>query len=232
MKFKSQVYTEVSGSIGGITYAHNSGGMYARARATPTDPQTARQVAVRNAMAALTAQWNDLLTSGERAAWALYAANTLLTNAFGDPITVSGQNMYIRSNVARVQAGLDEVASGPTIFNKGNQAPPPLTGVSEATQLFTLGAFPGTPPSWTAEDGAAMLVYTGRPVNSGRTFYKGPFRLAATLPGDSGTPITFPQTVSSQYAATAGQNIFARLVLTRADGRLSDSIVVSATVGA
>ena len=44
MKFTSQVYTQASGSVGGLTYSHNRSGMYTRARSTPTDPASTLQL--------------------------------------------------------------------------------------------------------------------------------------------------------------------------------------------
>jgi hypothetical protein len=229
MKFKSQVYTAVSGSIGGITYAHNAGGMYARGRATPTDPNTARQQNVRGYMSDLNVRWNNTLTQTQRDEWALYAANVTLLNAFGDPINVSGIAMYQRSNVLRLQFGLDPVDDGPPVFNLGTQAPPAFTGADEGDQMFNFD-YPGSEPSWVSEDGSALVIFTGRPQNAGVTFYKGPFRSAVAILGDSTTPPTFPVEAPATYPITAGQRAFARVRLLRADGRVSPAQIVNGIV--
>jgi len=43
MKFKSPILSQASGSIAGITFSHNRGGMYVRARAVPTNPGSPQQ---------------------------------------------------------------------------------------------------------------------------------------------------------------------------------------------
>ena len=53
-----------SGSIGASVYSHNRYGAYIRARSVPVNPNTDRQVAIRNAIRALTIAWGN--TPGQR----------------------------------------------------------------------------------------------------------------------------------------------------------------------
>ncbi len=218
MLIKSAILTQGSGSLGGMTLSHNAGGLYLRSRVIPTDPGTIYQTAVRNAMSNLTSRWSNVLTPAQREAWDVYGTNVPVTNALGDPINLSGVSHFIRSNIPRIQAGLAVVDDGPTNFTLAPQEGMNNTA-SEATQLIST-TFVDTQP-WCSEDGAAMLLYAGRPQNASINFFKGPYRLAGPFLGDSGTPITSPQTVAAPFAFIDGHRLFVHMRMTRADGRLS-----------
>lgn len=230
MLFKSALVTQASGSVGGITASRNAGGMYFRARALPTNPNTPFQQEVRNAMTQLTGRWGDVLTGAQRDAWKVYGEQTGLLNPLGDQVNVSGISMYTRSNISRIQAGLDIADAAPTVFNIGDFTAPVLSAPSEGSQDFSLSFTTGD--AWVDEDGSAMLVYVSRPQNPTINFFKGPYRLAATIPGDGTTAPTSPVAVDVPFAITAGQRLFVKVRVTRADGRLSGDFRDFATVGA
>lgn len=218
MKFQSQIISRASGSIGGLTASHNKGGNYFRARVTPTDPGTAFQQVVRAAHASLVNFWNDVLDQAQRDAWAVYATNTPLTDAFGEPRTVTGLNMYVRANVSRIQSSLPRVDDAPTIFSLGEFTLTEIA-ISAATQQISLD-FTAT-DAWANEDDSAMLLYVSRPQNPGISFFKGPYRVTGKVDGDGTTPPTGPAALNVPFAVVEGQRVFARIRVTRADGRLS-----------
>jgi len=219
MKFKSQVYTEAAGSIGGITYSHNRGGMYTRCRAIPTNPATEFQQAVRGYVAQLTSLWQNTLTVGQRVAWDAYAELVPLPDKLGEPRNVGGLGMYVRCNVPRLQAGEPRVDDGPTDYTLGDYTPPNLGNATEAAQTADLTFT--TTDDWANEDDAAMLVYLSRGLSPAINFFKGPYRYAHKIEGDGITPPTSPATITVPFAITEGQKLFARVQVTRADGRLS-----------
>ncbi|MGD9153867.1 MAG: hypothetical protein PVG30_09545 [Gammaproteobacteria bacterium] len=229
MKFKSPVYSQASGSIAGITYSHNRGGMYTRQRVVPTNPASEYQSAVRSYVAALVAAWSSVLSDAQRAAWDLYAESVELPDTLGDTRNVGGVGMYVRSNVPRLQAGLTRVDDGPTVFSLPEVANIALASASEASQELSV-TFLNT-DDWAGEDGAALLVYVSRPANPGVNFFKGPYRLAAVIEGDSGTPPTSPTAVTAPFAITAAQKVFAKFNITRADGRYSSPFRAGVVIG-
>lgn len=219
MKFKSPVYTQASGSIGGITYSHNRGGMYTRGRAVPTNPGSAQQTAIRGFVAALTTAWTDTLTAAQRAAWDTYAENVPLLDALGEPRNVGGLGMYVRSNVPRLQAAEPRVDDGPTTFTLGEFTNPTIVEVDATADEIDVG-FTNT-DDWANEDDAALLVLCSRPQSPGVNYFKGPYRYAGKVQGDSVTPPTSPASISLPFACVAGQKVFAQFRISRADGRLS-----------
>jgi len=220
VKFKSASFTAASGSIGGMTFSHNRGGMYVRARATPTNPNSPEQSEVRTLMGMLSNLWVSTLTIVQRAGWIIYGENVPIVNRLGDDIFLTGLNHYIRSNVPRLQAGLTRVDSAPASFTIGSFTNPTFVGTA-ATDLvatsFTVG------DEWVNEDDAAMLIFLSRPQNPSIFFFKGPYRLAGSILGDATTPPTSPASITAPFLFSAGQKVFVRTAVTRADGRYSYS---------
>lgn len=228
MIFKSPVFSQASGSIAGITYSHNAGGMYVRARPIPTNPNTENQQAVRSAMSQLVVAWRDAVGIGGREQWNTYAFNTPTLNKLGEPTSKTGQQMYIRSNVSRLQAGLPRVDIAPTEFDLGDFIPPTSIGVDDSSNQISI-AF-DTGDTWVHEDDSAMLIYMSRPQNVTRTFGKGPYQLLTAILGDATTPPTSPVTATPLFPVAEGQRVFFLVRVSRADGRLSSTYTTSSVV--
>ncbi len=218
MLFKSQIFTQVSGSIGGTTFLHGRSGLIARARTIPVDPGTPAQIAVRGAMADLATRWGSSLSQSQRNAWDVYAFNVTLLNPLGDAINVSGINMYIRSNLERLNFGQALVDAAPTTFDLGNDINPTTAVFSEAAQTASLIWAAGV-PAWFAEDDAFAYGYMSRPMSPGIRFFKGPWQNSVVLEGDNAIPLASPQAVGAPFAFVEGQRMGVRLTVSRPDGR-------------
>lgn len=219
MIFKSPIFAQASGSIAGTVFSRNGGGMYVRSRANPTNPNTDAQQAVRDAMRTLVDYWTSTLSSVMRDSWNTYAFNTPTLNKLGEPTTKTGQQMFLRGNIPRVQAGLPIVQTASGVFNLGDFTPVGTIVVSAGSNTLTI-PFSNT-DEWANEDDSAMLVYASRPQNPTRNFGKGPFQLVSMILGDATTPPTSPLLSSVPGALVQGQKMFFQLRVTRADGRLS-----------
>lgn len=219
MKIKSQIITEASGSMGGLTASHNRGGLYFRARTIPVNPGSPQQVEIRAFMAQLTSLWLNVLTSTQRSGWDTYAENVQLPDTLGEARNTGGIGMYVRSNSPRLQAGLARIDDAPTIFNIGEYFPTSLPTASVATQLLTIPF--SVADAWPAEDGAGMIFWVSRPQNPSINYFKGPYRFADVALGDSAVPRTSPEDVPAPFPFVVGQRLFYRVNVSRADGRLS-----------
>jgi len=196
--------------------------MYMRARSIPVNPQTARQIILRNAVAMFSQQWFSVLTQVQRDAWDVYGASVSLINRLGDSFFASGQNHYIRANVSRLQAnnqlalspGLAEVSDAPTVFMLPTIGSVPVSFSSAGTGTAAV-VFDDT-QAWVNDADNALLIYEGRPRSASRKFFKGPYRLLGVIRGDATTPPTSPTNISnvdSAYPVTAGQVVKARACL-------------------
>jgi hypothetical protein len=212
MKYTSPVYSQASGSIGGLTYSRNRGGLYTRARAIPSNPSTAAQQTARTAVSAVSTNWGAL-SDVQRAGWELYAQSVPLVDRLGAQIQVSGINMFIRCNVPRIVAGYDSVLDAPDELSLG-QTPAVDAGVIDASAGdVTLDGF--------VEGAGAndlFLVSVGRPVPLSRTPAHEPTHFIASAAFTASAATT---TADGFYPFAVGQKarIWARV--SYEDGRLS-----------
>lgn len=226
MKFSSPVYSAVSGSIGGITYAHNQGGMYARARAVPTNPNTAQQQVMRAAIGALTTAWLAVLTAAQRTGWATFAANVPVLDTMGQARTIPALSWFIKANSLRLQTGLSRIDNAPGIYELATMTLPVPTIVAAGTTVSV--AFTNT-DAWAGEVGGSLLVYASRPQNATKNFFAGPYRYAGRING-AGTPPTSPQVVTLPFTiGPTGSRMMFKFIAVRADGRPSAVFRVVAT---
>ena len=216
---------QMSGSIAGNTHARNRYGNYVRARTKPVNPSTALQQAVRSAMSQLTTRWGETLTPVQRTAWNLYGSGVAMKNKLGEIVYCTGHNHFIRGNAVRLQLGGALVDDGPTLFELPETDSTAVATGSEATQLISI-AFDDA-LAWLDENEAWFGVWMGSPQNPQRNFFKGPWRFAGSVEGDSVTPPTTPQTFAAPFVMTEGQRVWVYMRITRADGRVSEKFMSS-----
>jgi len=232
MKFKSQLITQASGSIGGATFARNRGGLYVRARSVPVNPNTSFQSEVRGNFSNAVGRWNDALSQAQRDGWNLYAEQVPLSDSLGDPRNVGGLPMYVRSNTFRLLLGLPLVDNPPTAFSlpfAGGFSALPTIDTQADPQVWE-AEVPGAGNEWLAEVGAAMGVFVSRPQNPGVSFYKGPFRFIGAVLGSATPPDPAEPSFNVPFDFQPGQVFFTRYRVTRADGRLSTAVTLKSTV--
>lgn len=226
MKFQEILASGMSGSVGGLTASRNRYGPYFRAKVLPVNPNTPNQAVVRGHFRDLSARWREVLTTPQRTAWETYAANVPLANG-----VVTGLNMYLRSNVQALRAGMSIVDTAPNVFDLGGFTVPVAQILSEAAQTIDIG-FTDT-DAWANETGSAMMIFSSPAQNVSRNFWGGPFAYANKIDGDSTTPPTSPATISiASYPFVAGQRVFFRATVLRADGRYSTPFQTSRIAGA
>lgn len=229
MLFKSQVLTQASGSVGGLTYSHNRFGMYTRARTVPVNPNSTRQQVMRMYMDSAVTYWTETLTEPERESWRVYAANVPIVNKLGDTVNLTGQQMFIRSGVPWLLAGKDlaDIATGPAVFDTGDPGTLSLTIITAATNVAIVTV--SGAPAWAALDDAVLLGFSGNPQNPSVSFYKSPFRFIGAVPGDSGTPVVTAQfdtdNCDPPIDYSAGQKGFIRVRALYPDGRLTQAFI-------
>ena len=221
---------QISGAIGGTVFARNRSGNYARARTTPTNPNTQRQDVVRSAVAELSDRWAQVLTAVQRTAWGLYADSVNMKNRLGEVIHLSGYNHFMRSNVPLIQGGLAPVDAGPVVFELPAQDPSYAVAASEATQVLTL-TYDDT-MAWATETGGYLFHYQGQPQNAQRNFFAGPWRLVGMTAGVDAAPPAGPDLIGAQYAISELQRTWMYARIARVDGRLSEKFRADCFVGA
>lgn len=252
MKFTPSIAGAISGSLGGLTASRNRGGQYFRKRSMPTNPNSNHQQAVRTAFGGLVQAWANILDATQRQGWKDYALNTPRVDTLGQPLTLTGQQAYIGSNTAKMQAqilGLTDadvpiarVDDAPTVFNTG--------GAVNALTTFAMNTDDGILSlAWdlsiVPDVDCNFFLFVGRAVSVGTNFSKGPYALAnvgsfkageSTLPVE--TEITLATASKWAWPTTAdplelipGQRYPLRMVMCTVDGRYSQAFERIETCG-
>jgi len=218
MKFTGTLVGTVSGSIGGVTGSHNKGGQYFRRRAIPTNPGSATQTVVRNLMATYSQAWANTLTAAQRAGWDVYAANVAWIDSLGNSISLSGQQMYVRTQIAAVYAELPAIPDAPTNYTLAHMTVPVLSAVA-ATSVITV-TFDDA-DEWANAVGGGLSIFCSRPQSDGISYFKGPYQYAGTIDGAASPPSSPDTSLSLPFAAAAGNKVFWQARAINADGRVS-----------
>lgn len=220
LKFGAMI-ADARGSVGGVVFARNRGGAYARNRTVPINPNTSRQSAVRALLGDLANIWTNTLTQVQRDAWELYAANVPLVNSLGESRNVSGINMYVRTNSVMLDTGGTRLDAAPTDFTVGPTISPSYT-IDAAADTFDIDDLDGYSE---ASPGIRLFVSVGRPQNAGVNFYRSPFRKAygdLIITGTNPTPV---EDIPLPYPVAAGQALFIRSIALTTDGRLGGEVI-------
>ena len=214
--------SRASGSAGSFTYGRNQFTPWHRDRQDPTDPATARQLVVRDAMATLTNRWATTLTPAGRQAWDVYAVNVFLPNRMHRRTHAGGLPHYIRSNLPRLQVTappLSIVDVPPVQFDLG-----PYTPITRAVCNLvdqTIVVFFDNADAWAAEVGSGFLIWLSTLKPDTITFYKGPYQFHSIVRGNPSPLPTSPATFATPVPAGATDHFFLRGRITRIDGRLT-----------
>jgi hypothetical protein len=203
--------------------------MYTRGRATPTNPNTSAQQEARNVMSALATSWKNLSVAG-RGGWEQYAENTPVTDVFGEPLVLTGQQMYIRCQSPRLRSGLASVSAAPTTFGQGDLTTLTLTDAGSGNLNLNYD----NTDTWAGAPGGALIIQTSQIVAPTVNFLAGPYRWLANIFG-AATPPTSPAQITVNamgmtLATYAGNKLFVRVRSTDADGKLSPVHILSATI--
>jgi len=207
-----------SGKQGGIVFSHNRGGPYVRNRSIPTNPNTDRQSAVRNAVRNLAIFWETQLTQLQRDGWDAYGANVSWLNRLGQSIKLTGMNHFIRCNTQNIVLAIPRIDDAPAIQDIGDSEDQLAATASEATQQITIDGNPTAP--WILEALGWQHWYMGLPQNASRKYFSSPFRLCHSAPGAGPPP--YPAVANAPFPFQEGQRIWLRSRIQRGDGRLSE----------
>lgn len=91
--------TDISGKVGGTTFARNKSGAYIRNYQKRSLAKTPRQTAARNFFSSLATAWRQL-TDAEKALWNEFGKSAPVTDAMGEPRPLTGYQAFqkIRTN--------------------------------------------------------------------------------------------------------------------------------------
>jgi hypothetical protein len=197
-KFVSQVYSEIRGSVNGVTYARNRFGLYVRSKASPVQPRTPAQTARRAQLTVLSQRWRTLSES-DRAEWRALAEELTRSDTLGLTYRLSGLQAYLQINLWRALLGLTPQDNPPPQL----AAPSPVS-ISNVNYIddqdkleieFTPAPYAG-----------ALAIWATAPFSRGINFVA-PSRyriVAIRKPSNFGGNVTSPQNIATEYATKFG----------------------------
>lgn len=226
MKYTSALLTAASGKLRGLVASHNKGGTYFRGKTIPTNPASAGQVGSRARVGTLQARFRLTLTSVQKAAWAVFAANTNVIDRLGNSVLLTAQNWYLKANSIRMQGSFGFADAAPTTFALSTLSP--LFGTVTASTTNLLMSWNQVDDWQGATTTAGVNIYASRPQNSTINYFTGPYQFAGTIrstaaSGTVGLALPF-------VAGPTGTKIFIRAVATAVDGRPSSVFRAQLTV--
>jgi hypothetical protein len=221
--------TEIRGSTAGNTFSRNKSGAYIRSRTVPTNTRSTAQSSSRNLFSQLSQNWKDILSQAQRDAWSSYAMSIVTKNKLGEPITLTGQLQFIRSNQARLTAGLSLCSDAPTVLSLAEKDP--TISMYPGSTFQTIAVYFDDTLSWVSEDGAGLSILQGKPRNLTRNFFNGPYRHFAFIPGSSVNPPSSPYYLySPPFFLAMDQRIGFVAQILQSDGRCSNPFSIDSSV--
>lgn len=209
-----------SGSYQGITRSRNRFGQYQRTRATPVNPASSFQQAVRARLTNNAQNWRDL-TATQREGWGSLGEQISRSDTLGQVYTLTGFMAYVLVNNNNLAAG-NAVISDAVVY----LPPDPITTV---TPTITSSSFS---VAWTVTPLAAgeRIFISAGPIRSAGRGFEGDFRLISV----SAAAGTSPSNILAAYQArfgspTTGSRIFTS-VQRYLGGFLSVPIITSTIV--
>ena len=228
MLIESALFTKASGSVGGITASRNSGGMYFKARTVPTDPNTLLQQSVRQAVHLAAASWKGN-SNAERESWQAFADQTPKNNVLGVPKKLGGFQWFVGQYVRRLNAGFTPRATAPA---GGGHTPVNFLKIDAFDGTNTIDIFLDGNDPWATDNGAGLITYVSLPQPVTINWFRGPYRLAATVVSSGSSPAS-PATrtpANTTLTGSQGLKLFYRMVVTMNDGRPSTEFLHSTII--
>jgi len=167
--------SEMRGKEGGVIYSRNAYGAYIKAKISPVNPQTQKQLGQRSLMGNIAQAWSTL-GSGDQASWDSLGAQVTRVNRFGDSTTYTGFSLFMRLNRNLSACGEDLIETAPSLPEIPVLTLGSLTANATVPTL-TIGYAPTPVPT-----GMAMLLYVTNNILTGRRFVKNFYRLISVVP--------------------------------------------------
>lgn len=193
----SNFISNASGSVDGLTFSRNKGGLYIKKKSNPVNPNTPQQNVVRARLQSLANSYRSLSVS-DRNAWADAAENYPVTNRLGKSKVLTGQQLYQKLNLQRLNVGLAVITNplAPVDLDA------PVIGTSSldlTSGIFSIGFSPDPIPANTK-----MLIEATAPLSSG---VNAPSRSRFKRIDVIDAAASSPQDVTTAYEAVFGGSV-------------------------
>ncbi len=213
------IVAAASGSIGGTTFSHNKGGMYARNRSIPTISTTIEALAAKSRFATESSAWGDL-TAAQRDSWGSFALQRPVIDTLGNPRHLSGFQQFVGINSRRALASDARLLVPPIVSAPDGLLTLVLAadiGLGDVNITYTVTPLGATEEIWL------LAAVTNSP---GITFVQNLYRWVMHSPAAQASPLDIEtETVARIGTLTVGQTLFVSVyVYDNASGLLSQPL--------
>jgi len=216
--------SEIRGKIAASVFTKNAAGAAIRNRVTPINARTTKQTQARQRLAALSASWRGL-TQAQRDGWNAAAPNFPQQDNLANTITLTGAQLYIRSNANLLLIGAAQITAAPI------PAAFPVIALGVATMVAGVLSIPFTPSPIPA--GFNLVIFATAAGSQGKSFIQeSAFRFLGFVAAAGVTP----SVQTTNYAATfgsapaAGTKLFVKAFLVQTSSGLAGQVVRQAII--
>lgn len=212
-----------SGSYQGITSSRNRFGQYVRTRATPVNPNTIYQSAVRARLATNSVNWRTL-SDADRLSWTSFGSGITRTDSLGQYYTLTGIQAFVLVNNNLAAASEAAVTLPPTYLPPDSLLTITPTAAA-GTPAFSL-AYTATP----LPTGVKLFVFAS-PQRSQGVQFENDMRLIFVSAAAAASPSNILSAYTARFGSlVAGNKVFLALT-THLDGLTStplrDAVVIA-----
>ena len=177
MKVKlNSLLDDASGKFGDNVFARNPSGLYLRKHVDPDQPNSERQMDIRDRFSTFASRWATL-TEEQRVGWNGLAALVTKTGKYGDIYNPSGHRLYIALNQTRAEFALATLDDAPL----GVEATIPVVGFVPTLNISAAPAVELKLGATADPLGTDLLVFATEPMSPGRSVVgEGLYRLIGT----------------------------------------------------
>jgi hypothetical protein len=177
MKAKlNSLLDDVSGKFGDNVFARNPSGLYLRKNIPPDQPNSERQMTIRDRFGVFASRWATL-TEDQRVGWNGLASQITKTGKYGDLYNPTGHRLYIALNATRGEFALAELDDAPLAI----EPIVPLAGFDPTALVTAAPAIEFKLGAAATALGSRLLVYATEPMSAGRSVIPdASFRLIGT----------------------------------------------------
>lgn len=201
-----EMIADIRGKLGGNVYSRNPYGSYIRMKVTPVNPQSQRQVLIRDRFTEVSQLWKSL-TDKQRLAWSHFQMRFKIKKVFGIPSNYTAYNTFVSLNTNLKTVLLDPILD-PPLIKKARKLDTISFIAQNDPQLFQVSFAPNN------DENNRYLISATPAVSPGFTFPHHLWRTIGILTETQTSPVNLTNNYSNIFGTIepVGDRIFCKIV--------------------
>ena len=211
IKFSALV-SDMRGKLNGSVISKNRSGAIVRNKVTPSNPQTASQMANRALLGSASIAWGSL-SQAQRDSFDNAVSQWTGTNIFGDNVTPTGKNLFVALYKNAVSVGATAPLTAPDKVEIPFNSATAVNVNIDDSEVTILGN--------DAPAGMKLVVSATPFLSPGTKFTKGKFRRIYVSAGNAPVPADLYASYTDKFGVpSAGANIYFEIKLIAPNGQM------------